>query len=155
MRHNVRVMPGERAISATSAWTRPCGRQRRGSGHGRARDHRGRAADRDRARRFHQPVLAGVAYLKTRSYNPARFIALITRTGGVLAAANLPWFQPVFTDQKLPSRTLMSGIARLPFRSTHGRSRHESRSRGAAVDHPNHRSADLDGSSSRATRADA
>jgi uncharacterized membrane protein len=92
----------------------------------------GELANRDLARRFHQHVLADVAYLKTRGYNPTRFIALIAQTGSAVAAAkqllddprhtfygferlwemgelarsvefaaNLPWFQPLFTDQEL------------------------------------------------------
>ena len=103
-------------------------------------------ANRDLARRFHQHVLTDVAYLKTRGYNPTRFIGLITQTGSAVAAAkqlladprhtfygferlwemgelarsvefaaNLPWFQPLFTDQELQAGHSRLALHDFPF----------------------------------------
>jgi hypothetical protein len=106
----------------------------------------GEQANRDLARRFHQHVLADVAYLKSHGYNPARFIALVSQTGGAVAAvkqlladprhtfdgferlwemgelarsvefaANLPWFQPLFTDQELQAGRSRLALHDFPF----------------------------------------
>src|SRR6266567_3322252 len=84
------------------------------------------------ARRFHLHVLADVEHLKTRGYNPARFLSMIAENGTAVTVAkkifanphrtfygferlwemgelgrsvefvaNLPWFQPLFTDREL------------------------------------------------------
>jgi hypothetical protein len=57
----------------------------------------GEPVDRDLARRFHQHVLADVAYLKTRGYNPNRFIGLITQSGSAVAAARQLLADPRYT----------------------------------------------------------
>lgn len=106
----------------------------------------GEPTNRDLARRFHQHVLADVAYLKTRGYNPTRFIGLISQTGSAVVAAkqlladprhtfygferlwemgelgrsvefaaNLPWFQPLFTDQELQAGRSRLALHDFPF----------------------------------------
>jgi hypothetical protein len=106
----------------------------------------GEPTKRDLASRFHRHVLADVAYLKTRGYNPTRFIGLITQTGSAAAAAkqlladprytfygierlwemgelarsvefaaNLPWFQPLFTDQELQAGRSRLALHDFPF----------------------------------------
>ena len=38
-------------------------------------------SEQERARRFHQHVVADVDYLKSRGYNPARFLGMIHEEG--------------------------------------------------------------------------
>jgi hypothetical protein len=48
---------------------------------------RNRLPEQGRASRFHQHVLADVDYLKSRGYNPARFLGMIAEEGSALAVA--------------------------------------------------------------------
>ena len=43
--------------------------------------------DQERARRFHQHVLADVDYLKTCGYNPSRFLIMIAQEGSAVTVA--------------------------------------------------------------------
>jgi hypothetical protein len=43
--------------------------------------------EQERARRFHQYVLADVDYLKFRGYNPTGFLAMIAQGGRAVTAA--------------------------------------------------------------------
>src|SRR5580693_8357582 len=57
---------------------------------------RNRLPEQGRASRFHQHVLADVDYLKSRGYNPARFLGMIAEEGSALAAA-----KKLFSDSRL------------------------------------------------------
>jgi hypothetical protein len=48
---------------------------------------RNRLPEQERARRFHQHVLADVDYLKSRGYNPVRFLGMIAQEGSAVAVA--------------------------------------------------------------------
>ena len=60
--------------------------------------------EQERARRFHQHVLADVNYLKSRGYNPTRFLAMIAQDGSAVAVA-----KRLFSD----SRPTSYGFERL------------------------------------------
>jgi hypothetical protein len=59
---------------------------------------RNRLPDQERARRFHQHVLADVDYLKSRGYNPARFLGMIAQEGSALAVAKRLFSDPRHTS---------------------------------------------------------
>jgi hypothetical protein len=44
-------------------------------------------SEQERARRFHQLVLADVGYHKSRGYNPTRFLAMIAQDGSAVTVA--------------------------------------------------------------------
>jgi hypothetical protein len=62
------------------------------------------ATERDRlpeselARRFRQHVLADVDYLKSRGYNPARFLGMIAQNGSVVTVAKILFAHPRLTS---------------------------------------------------------
>ena len=62
------------------------------------------ATERDRlpesklARRFRQHVLADVDYLKSRGYNPARFLGMIAQNGSVVTVAKMLFAHPRLTS---------------------------------------------------------
>jgi hypothetical protein len=60
--------------------------------------------EQERARRFHQHVLADANYLKSRGYNPTRFLAMIAQEGSAVAVA-----KRLFSD----SRPTSYGFERL------------------------------------------
>jgi hypothetical protein len=57
-----------------------------------------RPPEQDRARRFHQHVLADVGYLKSRGYNPTRFLAMIARGGSAVTVAKSLFSDPRHTS---------------------------------------------------------
>jgi hypothetical protein len=50
--------------------------------------------EQERARRFHQYVLADVDYLKSRGYNPTRFLAMIAQDGSAVTVAKKLFLDP-------------------------------------------------------------
>ena len=48
------------------------------------------APEYERAQRFDQHVLADVDYLKSRGYNPTRFLAMIAQDGSAVTVAKRP-----------------------------------------------------------------
>ena len=60
--------------------------------------------EQERARRFHQHVLADVDYLKSRGYNPTRFLAMIAQDGSAVTVAKRLFSSP---------RPIAYGFARL------------------------------------------
>jgi hypothetical protein len=50
--------------------------------------------EQERARRFHQHVLADVDYLKSRGYNPTRFLAMIAQDGSAVTVAKRLFSSP-------------------------------------------------------------
>src|SRR6202040_1274389 len=50
--------------------------------------------EQERARRFHRPVLADVGYLKSRGYNPTRFLAMIAQDGSAVTVAKRLFSSP-------------------------------------------------------------
>jgi hypothetical protein len=53
-----------------------------------------RHPEQERARRFHQHVLADVNYLKSRGYNPTRFLGMIAHDGSAVAVAKRLFSDP-------------------------------------------------------------
>ncbi len=54
--------------------------------------------EQERARRFHQHVLADVDYLKSRGYNPTRFLAIIAQDGSAVTVAKKLFLDPRHTS---------------------------------------------------------
>jgi hypothetical protein len=50
--------------------------------------------EQERARRFHQHVLADVDYLKSRGYNPTRFLVMIAQDGSAVTVAKRLFSSP-------------------------------------------------------------
>jgi hypothetical protein len=59
-----------------------------------AATERNHLPEQERARRFHQHVLADVDYLKSRGYNPARFLGMIAQEGSAVAVARKLFSSP-------------------------------------------------------------
>jgi hypothetical protein len=59
---------------------------------------RNRLPEQERARRFDQHVLADVDYLKSRGYNPVRFLGMIAQEGSALAVAKRLFSDPCHTS---------------------------------------------------------
>jgi hypothetical protein len=73
---------------------------------------RGRQPESELARRFRQHVLADVDYLKSRGYNPTRFLSMIAENGSVVTVAKMLFASPRLTSDGFERLRKMGELSR-------------------------------------------